>query len=226
MTSIERDVFVRIINKFKDDSEPEQRYSSFDYCYNYFKTGKNLTDDMEKSCLVLGFYLASWGMYRGSSFILQKSVKHFEEVIIYIDKLKKEQPELWEIDVDSYDVNIPKIIDIYNHIKSRIIVEGKTHLTLVTKVMLGVFGFIPAFDNYFTNTFREMFKESDNCGFRSVNKKSLNCIKQFYEDNKIIIDKLQNETFTTNFSTGKKTDIRYTKAKLIDMYGFTVGIRG
>ena len=66
------------VNKYKSQSNPDDRYISFDYCYNYFRTTNDLTQDIEKSCLVLGFYLASWGMFRGSSFLLQKSIKHFE----------------------------------------------------------------------------------------------------------------------------------------------------
>ena len=51
-----------VVNKFKSQLNPNDRYTSFDYCYNYFKTTKDLTKDFEKSCLMLGFYLASWGM--------------------------------------------------------------------------------------------------------------------------------------------------------------------
>lgn len=55
---------------------PNQRYSSFDYCYNYFysfyKVNKisELANEknLQNSCLQLGFYLASWGMFRPSSF--------------------------------------------------------------------------------------------------------------------------------------------------------------
>ena len=89
-----------LVNKFKSQSNPDDRYTSFDYCYNYFKTTKDLTIDIEKSCLTLGFYLASWGMFRGSSFLLQKSAKHFQTTIEYISTLDK---SVWDIDVDNYD---------------------------------------------------------------------------------------------------------------------------
>jgi hypothetical protein len=36
------------------------------------------------SCLQIGFYLASWGMMRGSSFLLEKSVRNFSNLIIAI----------------------------------------------------------------------------------------------------------------------------------------------
>lgn len=207
-----------IVNEFKSKSKPEDRYSSFDYCYNYFLTTDDLTKDIEKSCLTLGFYLASWGMYRGSSFLLQKSVKYLEPTIRYIADIDK---NLWKIDVDNYDnKTIKKIIKVYNDIKSRLILNGNADLTLVTKILLGVFGFIPAFDNFFCNTFRDIYKGQ--CGFRRVNDNSLNKIKDFYDSNKKIIDKLSDDTFTIDFYSGAKTKINYTKAKIIDMYGFTV----
>lgn len=206
-----------IVNKFKIQSNPDDRYTSFDYCYNYFRATNDITKDIEKSCLVLGFYLASWGMFRGSSFLLQKSVKHFESTIRYIATLDS---SVWEIDVDNYDENnILTIIKIYNDIKTRLINNNNSDLTLITKILLGVFGFIPAFDNYFCNSFRAI--SGGQCGFRKVNVKSLTLIKTFYESNKTTIDRLSAETFTTDFMTGQKTIINYPKAKIIDMYGFT-----
>ena len=93
-------------------------------------------------------------------------------------------------------------------------------MTLITKILLGVFGFIPAFDSYFSDTFRDIL--DGRCGFRRVNSNSLTCIKDFYDTNKLAIDKLSKETFTTDFLTGQKTTINYPKAKIIDMYGFTI----
>ena len=207
-----------IVNKFKSQSNADDRYTSFDYCYNYFHTTNDLTQDIEKSCLVLGFYLASWGMLR-NSFLLQKSVKHFESTIRYIATLDK---FVWEIDVDNYnEKNIETIIGIYKDIKKHLILNGNSDLTLITKILLGVFGFIPAFDNYFGNSFRAI--SNGQCGFRKVNVKSLTFIKTFYESNKSTIDRLSMETFTTDFITGLKTTINYPKAKIIDMYGFTAG---
>lgn len=208
-----------IVNKFKAQSIPDHRYTSFDYCYNYFRTTTDLTNDIEKSCLTLGFYLASWGMFRGSSFLLQKSLKHFQATIEYVATL---DDSIWNIDVDNYnETNIQTIIKIYKDIKERLILNDNSDLTLITKILLGVFGFVPAFDNYFCNTFR-VISEGQN-GFRKINIKSLTFIKKFYEANKGSIDKLSAETFTTDFLTGQKTTTNYPKAKIIDMYGFTVG---
>ena len=205
-----------IINDFKEKLKPNDRFTSFDYCYNYFRTTNDLSVDIEKSCLVLGFYLASWGMFRGSSFLLQNSVSHFKPTILYINSLDK---SVWDIDIDKYDdKNIEIIIIIYKEIKKQLIPNGNTDLTLITKVLLGVFGFIPAFDKKFCDTFRLIF--DGQCGFRRVNKVSLGFIQNFYQENKSSIDNLSDNTFTTDFLSGKKTKINYPKAKIIDMYGF------
>lgn len=198
------------------NSKPESRYSSFDYCYNYFRTNVDITSDIEKSCLVLGFYLASWGMFRGSSFILQKSVKHFQPLMQYISSLQR---PVWNIDVDSYNFkNIQAILEIYNQVKKFIVPSGSQDLTLVSKILLGVFGFVPAFDDNFCKSFRDIFQSQ--CGFRVVNENALNCVKQFYEKNRSEIDLLSAEAFTTDFVSGEKTKIHYPKAKIIDMYGW------
>ena len=222
-----------VIKKYQNEAHDKtHRYISFDYCYNYFYLNRNdLLKDIQKSCLVLGFYLASWGMYRGSSFLLNKNVKYLEETINYINTLP---PEVWDIDVDNYtETNIKTIIDIFKEVKKILIKENARHITLVTKILLGVFGFIPAFDRYFCLSFNEIFKDEKLKGKNSKDKKPkdekdklkkpLEAIKRFYDSNKTEIDKLSSEIFTYDFVSGEKTNIIYKKAKIIDMYGFEKG---
>ncbi len=229
---MDRKNITEIVKDFeKGLNDPKKRYTSYDYCYNYFRQTENLTDDIEKSCLVLGFYLASWGMLRGSSFLLEKSAKYLEPTIKYISELDK---SIWNIDVDQYNEdNITEILKVYNGVKENLVEkyntksgseEYRTHLTLVSKVLLGVFGFVTAFDQYFCYTFREIYRERENCAFTSFNRKSLECIKDFYDKNKSEIDKLSKGIKTFNFNTGKYTELNYTKAKIIDMYGFNYGL--
>ena len=207
----------KVVINYKKLLTPDHRYSSFDYCYNYFLNTKNVSADIQRSCLMLGFYLASWGMLRGSSFLLQKSVKHFEPAIRYISTLDN---SVWKIDVDNYnEKNIQTIIKIYSELKKALITDLNADVTLITKVMLGVFGFIPAYDSYFCKTFQQITKGL--CSFRKLNMESLIHISNFYKANKSLIDKLSSETYTTDFNTGKKTKINYPKAKIIDMYGFS-----
>lgn len=212
----------KIIHIFQSNNLPTDRYASFDYCYFYFKnsTSKVILEDMEKSCLVIGFYLASWGMLRGSSFLLNHSVKYYEPLVKYIASLNE---SVWDIDVQNYnDENIKIILDIYQNCKDILIKNGNSDLTLITKILLGVFGFIPAFDRYFCNVFRAM--SNGECGYRRCNKKALKNVQLFYLDNKVVIDRLSSELKVTKFVNGEPSGLNYPKAKIIDMYGFTKGI--
>ena len=212
-----------MVMTFQIANNPTDRYASFDFCYHYFRRSspRDLLHDMEKSCLVIGFYLASWGMLRGSSFLLNKSAKYYEPLIEYIANLDE---EIWDIDVDDYNnETIGTICRIYDELRGIVIEHGHAHRTLVTKIMLGVFGFIPAFDNYFGNTFRSIFGKE--CRFRSVNARSLNCIRTFYEHNRDDIDRWSFQILVTNFVSGEKTNINYSRSKIIDMYGFTKGLK-
>jgi hypothetical protein len=213
-----------VIGNFKKYSGARDRYSSFDYCYNYFFStpGEGIVKDAERSCMALGFYLASWGMLRGSSFLLNKSAKYYEPLIKYIGNMDK---SVWSIDIDTMEgENLKVVLSIYNDIKDLTIKDNNSHLTLTTKIMLGVFGFIPAFDQNFGNTFRLIFGED--CGFRSLNNNAVDCIRKFYLSNQEDIDRLAATTYTKSFQTGEATAIHYPKAKIIDMYGFQKSFKG
>jgi hypothetical protein len=197
--------------------KPDERYASFDYCYNYFysfykrKKLIELANDvnLQMSCLQLGFYLASWGMMRGSSFLLEKSVRNYENLILEISKMDK---KLWKIDVDKYDEqNIRLLLNCKQKILDALGKNNRPSDTLVTKIMLGVFANIPAYDQFVRKSLKIYL----------VNKKSLLKIKDFYEENKKAIDSYKICTY--DFLTSKETNVIYTKAKLIDMCGFMDG---
>ena len=209
-----------IVRQYQRHCGPENRYASFDYCYRYFRcsTPYQLLMDMEKSCLTVGFYLASWGMFRGRSSLLQRSVKHYAPLVEFIAAQPR---ETWEIDVDSYNADeVDQLLRLYDEVRNRLLDRSSAHLTLVTKVLLGVFGVAPAFDTYFGNAFRGIVPGA---GFRTFGKKSVMEIRRFYEANASIIDKTANGIRVLDFKSGRPTQLVYPKAKVIDMYGFILG---
>ena len=146
--------------KFIGDRTPDARYTSFDYCFNYFQSFREqdraaemaTSENMQLSCLHLGFYLASWGMFRGSSTLLLKSVKHYEPVV---EVVAAAPPSIWKIDVDCYSDEVWKAIQRLDHqIRSAFHHPNGVSDILVTKVLLGVFGNVPAFDTFFKAGFR------------------------------------------------------------------------
>ena len=57
-------------------SDANGRYRSWEHCYKCFYDARNNPNcDYDYLSLQLAFYLASWGMYRGSSFLLQKDYR-------------------------------------------------------------------------------------------------------------------------------------------------------
>lgn len=224
-TDLKVDDLKLFVNDFSNKSQNvHHRYRSFDFCYSHFYLSKHgyKKVDIQESCYVLWSYLASWGMLRGSSFLLDKNPSHLKKVVEFIysqDKI------FWKIDVPDYDKKIDDIIKIYNGITDEIAPDGNRHLVLVTKVMLGVFGIVPAYDTFFSEIFSLLSskrKDRKYCGFTSFNENSLNFIHEFYLANQAVIDELQQSHDVYDFN-GDKTKTPYKKAKIIDMYGFKKG---
>ena len=223
LTAIERKVmedFEKYVSMFIKKVGVDHRYASFDFCYSYFyrthvlNMGEN--EDKEKSCMVLWSYLASWGMLRGSSHLLQKSPAYLLDLIDYIRTIYE---DAIKIDVDSYnDETITKLIDIYKNVESRLAIPNKfkPSVTLVTKIMLGVFANVPAYDQYVKKAF----------GINTFNKKSLKVIVEYYNEyNKDgAVDQLAEMQDVLVFPNIEGVELTYTKAKIIDMYGFQKGI--
>jgi hypothetical protein len=211
---------------FCETSHPNHRYASFDYCFNYFhsfgsKSQIVSANNIEKSCMELGAYLASWGMFRASGFLLKrKSMRHFEGVIRAI--ASKELAALWDIDCDNYDQKAKiQLLSAYQIVRDQVVPADETHLTLVTKILLGVFGCVPAFDTRFTDTMRTYGKQQGwSCRFRSFNVDALDRIAAFYVAHDKVIDPWARKTRTFDFGTGKPGKLSYTKAKIVDMIGF------
>ncbi|EMR74694.1 hypothetical protein MBGDF03_01050 [Thermoplasmatales archaeon SCGC AB-540-F20] len=214
--------FMQGFNEKDNGRSPNERYASFDYCFNYFQSFKEKNnieeisnnDNVENSCLQLSFYLASWGMFRGSSYLLSKSIKYFEPLVKNISRFNN---TIWEIDVDRYnnDKNLDLLIECKKMIYGSFNNWTGASDTLISKIMLGVFGNIPAFDNYFAKGFN----------MYSLCKRNLRKIYDFYiiEENNRVIDKYCNTIYTIEFKSSRPTSYTYTRAKIIDMIGFVEG---
>ena len=97
----------RNVQAYKDRHTSNSREASFDYCYNYFYRHfienklEALSENLELSCLHLGFFLASWGMYR-DVWIKEQSIKVYE---LLVHNIKNAPNEYWRINLDDYSKN-------------------------------------------------------------------------------------------------------------------------
>lgn len=73
----------KTIMAFMSGMKPHDRLRSWDHCYRYFhsRTSQEIAHDLDHAALRLGFYLASWGMYRGSGFLIECDYTIHRDVI-------------------------------------------------------------------------------------------------------------------------------------------------
>jgi hypothetical protein len=188
------------------------RYASYDHCFNYFQEFRHRPATLARagqrqlSCLHLGYYLASWGMFRGNAALLQHSSP---ALVPAVELISAAPMSIWTTDVENYDERrINELIEFKNAL-SRLVPGGRSG-TLTSKIMLGVFGCVPAFDRFFCEGF-------DVSGFR---RGALHEVYNYYVQHQKMIESCRKKTIDFD---GKQTEVRYTRAKVIDMIFFVEG---
>jgi hypothetical protein len=196
---------------------PDARYASFDYCFNYFQQARDSAETAQLagdqrlalSCLHLGFYLASWGMLRGSGGLHRRSVHALAPVVRAI---AGESATSWDLDVPyCTGTDIEAVLALAQRIKMAYPVTASP--ILVSKTMLGVFGCVPAFDRFFRLGF---------CG-AAFNRGTLVKLNDFYAAHERDLSDISIPTI--DFMTRQDTAHRYPRAKIIDMIFFEEGYK-
>lgn len=195
-------------------ADPHHRYRSWEHCYRFFRsrTREALASDADAAALQLGFYLASWGMYRGSSFLLQKAYTVHKGVVQRL--LAPEFSQLWEQEVGSevsHVVLAQPILNAVATIKEEYAPFGMATDTLATKVLLGMLACLPACDRFFVDGFKESGRP-----YSRVNKRFVTRVLQFCRD---YAADLRNEQAWIGTSGGP----HYPVMKLVDMYFWEIG---
>lgn len=211
------------------NSIPDHRYKSWEHCHHFFKKIKDKelnAEELDLAQLHLAFYLASWGMYRGSSFILQKDYTIFKKIVEII--LSKKYLLLWELDkkLDEKEELSKLFADLYLKLRFELksirltlnkhpdLNKSKMYLneienispTLITKIILGTIGCIPAYDRFFIKGLEHS----------KIQKK--------FNPNKSFLELLE-------FYVANKEEINYLKSKfkgyplmkILDMYFWICG---
>ncbi|OOR98073.1 hypothetical protein B0187_09745 [Haemophilus paracuniculus] len=215
----------KVVQRFISNKEITHRYHSFDLCYSHFRqTKEKLADNMpskqqiEQSCYVLWGYLASWGMLR-NSFLLECNPAYLKPLVQWI---YQQDNAVWKLDVADYLDKKEEIIRLYKEVEDKVKPkewkeDKSVSETLITKILLGVFAVTPAYDRFFRLTFTALAKSNKKKLGKFEN--SLAFIHQFYQDNQAEIDRLSQSIIVRDFD-GKPMKYHYSKAKILDMYGF------
>lgn len=208
------------------------RLRSWDRCYLFFQElfkEERLTDSLLKQAEVeLGFYLASFGMLRGSTELLQKNSLVFGPIIKEFFSYVKTN----NIVVDGSLLDQETIYQLSDLIRKGFKKTGiviNTETILFTKILMGVFACTPAFDTYFKKSVREFKKEHKDdssvqelrvelfCGNKEKDIETLEAWIKFV--NRPEVKKFFKET-SPKFHNSKKYPIMRT----VDLYFWFLGL--
>ncbi len=219
------------------------RYKSWKHCYDYFQNEKNRNlVNIEMLSLHLSMYLASWGMYRGSSFLLQHDYMYNENAVRVLldDKYK----ELWNINwwnlTDADKEKISRLMfgtkegeglfyeleHCYEDKSADSASDGDNIATetLVTKILLGTMGCVPAYDRFLKDGIGYLKERKDGNGilgdFKNLNKTFNNA------PYKKLLEIITSQSFIDICKDKYGKD--YPPMKVIDMFlwetGFELGV--
>lgn len=211
------DELIDAAQTFYEDARANEngRSRSWEHCYRVFRDARiDPSPDCDYLSLHLAFYLASWGMYRGSSFLLQKDYKVLVPIVEKI--LKPEYDCLFGVacaDLRESEVQ-DRLEKLYKYIAKHLQpirneVAGREVPTpvspvLITKILMGTLGCVPAYDRFFQDgvaTYKVMTHE--------YSRNSLLKLVDFYEEHN---DRLEEAR------RGMRTDdLIYPQMKLLDM---------
>ena len=217
------DELISAAQTFYEDARANEngRSRSWEHCYRVFRDAR--TDpfpDCDYLSLHLAFYLASWGMYRGSSFLLQKDYKVLVPIVEEI--LKPEYDclfgvacaDLRESEVQgSLDTLYKYIAKYFRPIRNEVAgreVASSVSPVLITKILMGTLGCVPAYDRFFQDGVATYKVTTQEYSLDSVLR-----LVDFYEEHN---DRLEEAR------RGMRTeDLVYPQMKLLDMGFWQIG---
>ena len=144
------------INRVKPDMvfyKFSNRSMSWDICHGEFLTAKKSgTINKRELALHLMGFLGSWGMYCRQAPLLLNHHYLVHEDLIDILMNKKYDPLFGVNNLVDFKNNITLMYDAYDDISNYYKALGVSRvITLSSKIMLGVYGCVPAFDNKVNN---------------------------------------------------------------------------
>ncbi|WP_044469674.1 hypothetical protein [Mannheimia massilioguelmaensis] len=214
--------FLTAVKQFhKDKQEPNSRYLSWEYCYTaFYQARKTKNPDYDYLSLQLYQYLASWGMLRGSSFLLWKDYKIHIPVIK--EMLKPEydclqgascQNFLNEKILVAWKKLDDWLIAYYSKVRDSVRDSVKQDISTVlrSKILLGTLGCTPAYDRFFKEKVRAY-------GISSIyGKNSFKQLAEFYEKHHSEFEVCRQTLKVDN------SDLIYPQMKLLDMGFWQLG---
>ena len=217
------DELISAAQTFYDDARANEngRSRSWEHCYRVFRDARtDPSPDCDNLSLHLAFYLASWGMYRGSSFLLQKDYKVLVPIVEEI--LKSEYDCLFGVAcVGLRDSEVQDSLEkLYKYIAKHLQpirnevagreVPSSVSPVLITKILMGPLGCVPAYDRFFQDGVATYKVTTQEYSLKSVLR-----LVNFYEE--------YNDRLEEARRGMRIDDLIYPQMKLLDMGFWQIG---
>lgn len=217
------DLIIKSSTEFYNDLKIDEngRYRSWEHCYSHFIKARGSKEiDYDYLSLQLAFYLASWGMYRGSSFLLQKDYK--VHIPVVKELLSKEYDALAGIECIEFrkESNQQLFLEInsflgqyYDKIRREVKgqeLKNQLSFTLITKILMGTLGCVPAYDRYFIAGIKKQKVTTGNYNLKSIMK-----LVDFYEKNSVRLEPVREKM--------EVDGMPYPQMKMLDMGFWQIG---
>ena len=217
------DELINAAQTFYDDARANEngRSRSWEHCYRVFRDARTApSSNYDYLSLHLAFYLASWGMYRGSCFILQKDYKVHTPIVEEILKPEYDclfglacadlrNNDVWEQYTKLYDKIAAYFRPIRNEVAGRV-VGSQVSPVLITKILMGTLGCVPAYDRFFQDGVATYKVTTQEYSLESVLR-----LAGFYEAHNNRLEEARR-----GMRTG---DLTYPQMKLLDMGFWQIG---
>lgn len=195
-------------------TDSNHRYLSWEHCHEAFKQHRQQQDEViiDYLCLHLAWYLASWGMLR-NSFLIQKDYKIHAAIVKLL--FEEQWSQLWDIEPEKmadefYAKEIIRLCEAITTTYAELNAGIPTD-TLLTKILLGTVGCVPAYDRYFKKAV-----STTGAATQNLTAKSIKMLGKLYVDNKTEFEALRQHC---------SRRVIYPAAKILDMCFFEYGIR-
>ena len=229
---------------YRETGVPYSRFRSWEHCYLAFQRARVLKKGRELSCEEydrlgneLAGYLASWGMYRGSTLLIRCDYKIHVAVARIV--LREKYASLEGLEFDDLAKKMRLMGELYGELKAKFdeirVVRGYSEeqedadgstdpgptRTLVTKVLLGTLGCVLAFDNLATEGLNHSkdFKEINSGNVKTGNnfpEKEINSLEKLYKKGDF-------EILRNNFIFYGDVVQKYPPMKVRDMAFWKIG---
>ena len=208
------------------DNDPNSRFRSWEHCYLVFhKARMNGDVNYDLLSLHLAFYLASWGMLRGSSGLLQKDYRvHIPVVEMIMEDVYNDLFGNSCNGVSCYELIQNDTLSKLEQLRRRMRNHYREHGvnltdTLFTKILLGTFGCVPAYDDFL----RKAVKQCEIIVRQVIpyNRQTITTLANYYIEHEDAFENVRNQCLIHDSSEG----IIYPPMKVLDMGLWRIGYK-